>query len=223
MNAKHTAINNIINDFEQVSQLCLNQVSQLNTLVTDANADKESIYAKMRDNENIIDHFEINISEEIINTIVLYQPLAGELRKLISCMRIIGFIERISDLSINIIEFINRIDHLEHLLFFAGPMEEMLNMTYSMTQGAISSFACENEESARLTIERDDEVDDLQRMISAQILEKKIIDNISSNSQINSLICINNISSNIERIADNATNIAEASIYMLKGKDIRHS
>ena len=223
MNAKEIAIKKILNDFEQVSQLCLTQLNYLKTLFGNINQDNESIYKIMRENEEIIDRFEVNISDNITNTIVLYQPLAGELRKLISCMRVLTNLERIGDLSINISEFINKIDYIEQLEYFQKPIDKMLNISISMVQDSIVAFACENEESANYTIERDDEVDNLLIYIYAKIISNKIIENNSTNAQINSLICINNICSNIERIADSATNISEAVIYMLKGKDIRHN
>ena len=162
------------------------------------------------------------LNEKIINTIVLYHPLAGELRKLISYIRMVSNLERIADLSLNIAYFIDKIDNPNIFKSFYPSLREMLESTNDMIQKALTSFTCKDIELAHKTIDADSKVDKMHDNLINSLLDEKIIEKNKEISTVNSLICINNISSNLERIADNATNIAEAAIYMLDGEDVRH-
>ena len=55
------------------------------------------------------DKMEIKISDKIMNTIVLYQPVASDIRKIFACYRIIISLERIGDMVVNIMNFIQKI------------------------------------------------------------------------------------------------------------------
>lgn len=224
MNTKDKAIQDILSDFEDLTMIVLQQLDFLESLLSKdkEKTDKEAIYTTMYLNEDIIDMYENKMNENIINTIVLYHPLAGELRKIMSCMRMVSNLERIGDLSMNIAEFVKKADNIFLIKDLAKSLYTMLIKSRDMVQKAISSFSCEDMELANSTIAADDIIDELNDSITKAILDDKIIEKYNDKDGINSLICINNISLNLERIGDNATNIAEAAIYMLQGKDIRH-
>ena len=218
MNTKDIAMQKIVEDFNIISNLTLQQLDLQILLLKNNNQNKQLSVNKIKENEILIDSHELTINDKAINLIVLHHPLAGELRKIISCMRISGFLERISDLSLNITEFIEKTDNKETLFQYSESLLEMMKISNNMVQKAISSFDTKNISEAKNVILTDDKVDNLNKEISKKIIKPKE----NSNYEINSLICINNITSNIERIADNATNIAESVIYMLQGKDVRH-
>lgn len=97
----------------------------------------------------------------------------------------------------------------------------MLSLTESMTQNAIFAFTCEDIQLAKETIETDDQVDELHHFIG-QHLPTQGFDKILSQQEVTDALCINSMAYNIERIGDNATNIAEAAIYLIEGKNIKH-
>ena len=98
---------------------------------------------------------------------------------------------------------------------------KMLSLTESMTQNAIFAFTCEDIQLAKETIETDDQVDELHHFIG-QHLPTQCFDKILSQQEVTDALCINSMAYNIERIGDNATNIAEAAIYLIEGKNIKH-
>ncbi|MFA6873893.1 MAG: PhoU domain-containing protein, partial [Bacteroidaceae bacterium] len=92
----------------------------------------------------------------------------------------------------------------------------------SMIENSIRSFSEENNELARETIESDDAVDSLYYNITKSS-HLDFAGRVLNEQQLNDLICVNSIAYNIERIGDNATNIAEAAIFVTEGRDIKHT
>ncbi len=222
MRNKNTAIENIIQDFEILAEISLKQLNFIKSLISESNADRQKLCSDIQKNEIIIDTFELKINDEVINTIVLYKPVAGDLRNIISCMRMASSLERISDLVQNICDFFNKMDNKTVIAPFTSSLIDMINIASEMVENSLLSFSAEDIVLANKTINTDDKVDTLLIEISKNIIAK-CNNNSDLKNDINSIICLNNIIYNIERIADNATNIAEAVIYMLKGKDIRHA
>ncbi|MGB5989696.1 MAG: PhoU domain-containing protein [Marinifilaceae bacterium] len=224
MNTKDKAIQDILIDFSGLSTIIFQQLKHVDSLLSNniLEEDKMHFFNIIEENEEKIDTYEKEMNEKIINTIVLYHPLAGELRKLISYIRMVSNLERIADLSLNIAYFIDKIDNPNIFKSFYPSLREMLESTNDMIQKALTSFTCKDIELAHKTIDADSKVDKMHDNLINSLLDEKIIEKNKEISTVNSLICINNISSNLERIADNATNIAEAAIYMLDGEDVRH-
>jgi phosphate transport system protein len=97
----------------------------------------------------------------------------------------------------------------------------MLLVSINMVQKSILSFTNNDKEYAIWTIKNDDIVDEMNnKLIKKAITKSKLPE--ETQQLLFSFININSIISNIERIADHATNVAEASIYALEGRDIRH-
>ena len=68
----------------------------------------KKITAELRSNEQKLDKMEVKISDKIVNTIALYQPMASDIRKIFACYRIVISLERIGDMVINIDDHRNR-------------------------------------------------------------------------------------------------------------------
>ncbi len=64
-----------------------------------------SISSEIKENENKIDKFEVLISEKFINSVVLYQPVASDIRKIVAIYRMTINLERIGDRVMNILSF----------------------------------------------------------------------------------------------------------------------
>src|SRR5512138_735654 len=97
MNTKRDqSIQEIMTSFEKMSDLVLAQLSCLEKLMADPlNNDIEKIKIDIRRNEEEIDMFEVLVSDQIINSIVLYQPVASDIRRIIAVYRMTINLERI--------------------------------------------------------------------------------------------------------------------------------
>lgn len=221
--AKDKAIKKIMGDFEKASNLTLTQMELLQKVI---NKKEEGIptvtLQQLKKNEKRLDNFELKISDRIINTIVLYSPVASELRTIMACYRMITNIERIGDLIIKAMNTVKKMKDDRLLMLNLNDVNKMLDLATEMVSKATYAFINGNEEDAMWTIENDVQVDELNRHISrnsilAEDVLKEVEKVIVDYSSIKSVI------SSIERIADHAAHIGEATIFALEGKDVRHS
>lgn len=219
---KDDAINGIMIDFEEFANLVLRQLDSLEKIISSGETKiSDEVIKEMIGTEKKLDKMEVKISDKILNTIVLYQPVASDIRKIFACYRIIISLERIGDMTINIINFIQNIKTPKIYNELNDVITNMLINSSNMVSKALLSFTMDDKEYAIWTIKNDDVVDEINRKMMKKAVKK------SSGSDENkqllmSFINMNSVVSNIERIADHATNIAEAAIYSIEGKDIRH-
>lgn len=219
-NLKEKVFSRITDDFQVLAMIVIRQQTHIKQMVED-NRD-EDIYTEINNNERIIDSLEVKIRNEVINTIVLYSPRATNLRMIIAYYDMTAYLERIGDLILNISHFLHKTD-INGPLFagYKNDLAKMLSLTESMTQNAIFAFTYEDMQLAKDTIESDDQVDNLHHGIVFQ-LQNNCAGKILSQQDMTDALAINSMSYNIERIGDNATNIAEAAIYLIEGKNIKH-
>lgn len=212
---------NIDEDFMTISKVVLEQFINLKKQI--ANSIDENLFSEIKHNERIIDGLETKIRDEVINTIVLYSPRAGDLRKIMSYFDMTLYLERIGDLLLNIHKHILAIN-TDGVTYneFKSRIIAMLEKTEHMTRNSIYAFDCEDNKMATKTIEDDDKVDSINKDIMTS-LESFCIDKKISKGDISEILAISGMAKNLERIGDNATNLAEAAIYLIEGRNIKHS
>ncbi|WP_372751577.1 phosphate signaling complex protein PhoU [Labilibaculum sp.] len=210
------------NDFAKMQSLLFEQFEILDEVTNNglADVDKKLVETFNR-NEEKIDLYELKMSDNIIQTIGLQQPMASDLRLLVSYFRMIGHVERIGDQLNNVMRFFHKMDpptipdnHKDSVL-------NMLSLSEKMVRKALISFEDGDREYAIWTLKTDEIVDEMQSKIVKRMVRKNSPKG-SEPTEIFNLINFSSILGNIERIADNATNIAEASIYYQQGIDLRH-
>lgn len=220
---KDDAINSILKDFEEFANLVLQQLDSLEKLISAGETEVSSeLMDELTSNEKKIDKLELKISDKIVNTIVLYQPVASDLRKIFACYRIVISLERIGDMVMNIINLVQNIKTVKIYNDLNDVVSNMLINSSNMVNKALLSFTMDDRELAIWTIKNDDVVDEMNRKMMKKAV-KKSSGSDEEKKLLNSFINMNSVVTNIERIADHATNIAEAAIYSIEGKDIRHT
>ena len=101
---REESITDILKSFEEMANLVLNQLSLLEKFMSLSDAGEgKNIIVAINANEKKIDEYEVVISDKFINSIVLYQPVASDIRKIVSVYRMTINLERIGDRVINII------------------------------------------------------------------------------------------------------------------------
>lgn len=219
---KDDAINDILSDFEEFANLVLHQLDSLEKIISSGETKiSDEVIKELLSIEKRLDKLEVKISDKIVNTIVLYQPVASDLRKIFACYRIIISLERIGDMVINIVNFIKNIKTTKIYAELNDVITNMLISSSNMVSKALLSFTMDDKDYAIWTLKNDDIVDEINRKMMKKAVKKST--STDENKQLlMSFINMNSMVSNIERIADHATNIAEAAIYSIEGKDIRH-
>lgn len=220
---KDDAINSILSDFEEFANLVLHQLDLLEDFVSTSEIKfPKKITAELRSNEQKLDKMEVKISDKIVNTIALYQPMASDIRKIFACYRIVISLERIGDMVINIHDFIENIKTPKVYIELAEVVSNMLAQSANMVNKSLLAFTNDDKDYAIWTIKNDSEIDDLNRKMLKKAI-KKSTQTEEDKELMTSFINMNSMVTSIERIADQATNIAEAAIYSIEGKDIRHT
>ncbi len=172
---------------------------------------------KVIDQDTSINASEVELEEECLKILALYQPVAVDLRFIIATLKINNDLERIADLAVNIAERSIIIGELKPI---DAPFDftRMTGKTRSMLTRAIDSLIKQDSALAHETCLADDEVDAINREMY-QIVYKGVM-KTPENAEI--LINYLSVSRALERIADYATNIAEDVIYLVEGKIVRH-
>lgn len=163
-----------------------------------------------RDDE--IDLLEQHIERECITIIAKQQPLASDLRKVTSIMKIITDIERIADHCADISEYIIEIYKMPKIKA-PNHLAAMINAMKKMVTGVIDSFITSDLEKASYVIISDDEVDDLFRKIRSELIQMMQAEKETIPQGVSYLMIIKYL----ERMADHATNIAEWIKFIVTG------
>jgi phosphate transport system protein len=219
---REESIIDIVRSLEEMADLVLIQLTHLEKLMSLENEQEiKNLASSIEENEKKIDEYEVIINEKFIDSVVLFQPVASDIRKLIAVYRISINLERVGDLVINIIQSLQSIKMTPEYKTMADVILTMLLSGISMVEKSLLSFINNDDSYAGWTIKNDEIVDDMNRKLLINSISKAKVTE-KTREMLLSYVDLKNIITNIERIADHATNIAEASIYSMQGTDIRH-
>jgi phosphate transport system protein len=165
-----------------------------------------------------INRLEIEIDERCLEVLARRQPAARDLRFITLALKIVTDLERMGDQCRNIGKRTLELNELPPLKPYID-LPRMAHHASVMVKEALNAFVRGDDELA-LKVCRDDQfVDDLNEQIQRELLTFMMSDPTS----IARAMKINHVAKCVERIADHATNVAEMVIFMVKGKDIRHT
>jgi phosphate transport system protein len=164
-----------------------------------------------------IDRMEVEVEEECLKILALYQPVAADLRFVVAVLKINNDLERMGDLAKNIAK---RVAQLANGAPCELPPEirAMAMQAQEMVKQSLDAVVQADPALARQVREEDDAVDEYRQQIRRKVL-KGIVEHPEN---VENLLRVNSVSKHIERIADMATNIAEDVIYMVEGDIVRH-
>ncbi len=164
-----------------------------------------------------IDLEDVEIEEDCLNILALHQPVAIDLRFIIAVLKINNDRERIGDLAANIARRALRINQAPAVeeFFDCGLMADK---AIAMLRQGVDALVNMDLDGARQVCDVDDEVD-LMNSQMYDIVEKQINED---HSRAVVLLLYLSVSSQLERIADHATSIAQDVIYMITGDIVRH-
>lgn len=167
--------------------------------------------------DEAVDSREVKIEEDCLKILALHQPVAIDLRRLATVIKINNDLERIADLAVNIAE---RSLSLDEYLQFPVPQKvsRMVSLATQMVRGSLDAFVNLDTPAAKRIMAMDETIDSLN---------VEVIEELQSLMQerpdlvVPALHCFS-ASRHIERIGDHATNIAEDVVYLVAGDIVRH-
>ncbi len=165
-----------------------------------------------------VNTLEVAVDEKCLELLALRQPAARDLRFITLALKIVTDLERIGDQCANIAKRALELNDEPPLKPYID-IPRMAHWTEIMLKEALDAFVRGDDQLAIKVCKDDSFVDELNMQIQRELLTFMIEDPAT----ISRALKLNYISKYLERIADHATNIAEMVIFMVKGKDIRHT
>lgn len=162
--------------------------------------------------DDVVDKLDHDIENKCLSLITLQQPIAKDLRRLSTILKVITDMERIGDYGVNIAKITLALNNIKRSL----PLTEILKMSElveDMISKSMISFLEENVELARTVSNMDDKVDEMFASICDNLI-KIISQNATLSKEATNLLIVTR---HLERTADHITNICERIIYMVTG------
>jgi phosphate transport system protein len=164
-----------------------------------------------------INQLHIEIDGRCFRMLALHQPMAVDLRAIMSAVKINTDLERVGDLAINIAEAVLR--YLRH-----APVKELIDIprmadiAQGMLRDALDAYVRRDTNLAQAVLDEDDTLDALKTQVFRDLLNYMFEDAQTIEPALDLIL----ISRHLERIGDHATNVAEDVIFMVSARDVRH-
>jgi phosphate transport system protein len=164
-----------------------------------------------------IDQLEKQMDKDGVDVLLRFQPVASDLRRVVSAMKLSPNIERVADQATNIARRARKLNRHPAL-----PEVQLISPLHahaiSMFKDSIDAFVREDVQLARAIIPRDDDLDEMNASTSSQLIERMAQDPEQLRGYLNLIF----VARCLERVGDHATNIAEDAVYAAAAEDIRH-
>lgn len=171
---------------------------------------------RVRETEEIIDRFELEIDESAIR-LLAKAPLASDLRLITVAMKISQNLERVGDEASKIGKSARKLNQ-EPPLRQVSEIPGLASMALEMLRLALDSFVQADAATARALVPRDKEVDAINKSIYRDLVDQMVANSETIHAGLNLIV----VAKSLERIADHAKNIAEEVVYLYEAEDIRH-
>ena len=164
-----------------------------------------------------LDFYHIEIDDRCFKLLALHQPMAVDLRAIVSAVKINTDLERVGDLAVNIAEAARR--YVAH-----APVKKLIDIprmatiAQTMLRDALDAFVRRDTELAQQVLNEDDRLDSLKTQIFRELLTYMLQDPHTIEPALDLIL----ISRHLERIGDHATNVADDVIFIVSARDVRH-
>jgi phosphate transport system protein len=201
-----------------ISSLATRVEENVEKAVTSVIDRDQALAREVIESDPAIDDKEVEVEEECLKILALHQPVANDLRYIVAVLKMNNDLERIGDLAANIADIGLHLAVVEGLVI-PYDLDGLVRRVREMLEKSLDAMMEMNADLAREVGAADDEVDAINRRVYPEVQAA-----IRKHPEkIDSLIRLLRVSTNLERIADHATNIAEDVIYLVNGEIIRHT
>ncbi|HED05320.1 MAG TPA: phosphate signaling complex protein PhoU [Ignavibacteria bacterium] len=209
------------NELEELKTNILKMASLVDEQVENSFNDMENAEIRMHDivkaQDKEVDAYDNLIMAQCENFLALYQPVATDLRFILTAIRIDSQLERCGDIAVNIVQRVKKTEKFRHLLS-ETKLFEMGKTVRTMVKDAITAFINNDTKLAKEVMLRDDEVDKYNKNVFKELISKMQNDP----SVIKPCAHLIVLTRHMERLADHATNIAEDVIFLVDAEIVSH-
>jgi phosphate transport system protein len=165
-----------------------------------------------------LDTMELELEAAALELLALQQPMARDLRFIVTTIKVTSDLERVGDHAVNIAQAALRLIS-ERTDFTPDPaIEDMARRARAMLSDAIDAFLRADGALGRDVCARDDQIDSMHESVFRILLTHMMGDPRTITPSLEYI----NVSRNLERVADLATNIGEDAVFLAEGKNIKH-
>jgi phosphate transport system protein len=164
-----------------------------------------------------INRLECEVDELCMRILATRQPVASDLRFITTALKTVTDLERVGDLGVNICERVIELNEEQELETTTG-LVSLANEVIGLVREALDAFVARDVQRALALLDNDDQVDQHYAEIFQEVLAMMARDS----STIYRATRVQSIAKYLERVADHAMNIAEAVVFLVQGKDLRH-
>ena len=175
--------------------------------------------AAVIDGDREVDTLELEVENLAISLLALQQPMARDLRFIISAIKIASDLERVGDHAVNIAQSTQRLAAHGGTFELQPQIEDMARRARRMLSDSLDAFVRADGALGREVCRSDDQVDALHNAVFRVLLTHMMADPRTINPSLEVLL----VSRNLERVADLATNIGEDAVFLAEGKTIKHN
>lgn len=177
----------------------------------------ESVADQVAAADDRVDELEMEIDERVIELLALQQPMASDLRRIVTANKISNDLERMGDHAVNIAKAARRLSRAP-LVPDIRELSEMAEIARGMVSDSLAAYVSRSAGKARMVCITDDKVDDLRDSMYRILVTHMLEDQKRLSGALELLL----VSQNLERIADLATNISEDVVFLVEGRTIKH-
>jgi len=179
---------------------------------------RADLATEVRTGETTINSWEVQIEQLCLRILALHQPVASDLRRVAVALKINGDLERMGDLANHIANRARKLIKREESNLVSPELEALSLEVLAQVRDTLDALAKSDAELARAVIAGDRGID--RRRV---VVVRELKDSIRRDPErVDTWLRLINVARNLERVADHATNIAEAVIYLKEGSIIRH-
>ncbi len=168
-------------------------------------------------NDQEINLLEVAVDKQSLRLLALEQPMARDLRFIVGCMRIAVDLERVADQAVNVAERAEFLSTRPPLPPNAA-LQQLAETALDMLTNAIAAFVNENVDQAGEVCQMDDLADELNVTVLKGLMDYMVHEVPAVERSVQTIIA----SRCLERVADQATNIAESVVFIVRGVNIKH-
>jgi phosphate transport system protein len=168
--------------------------------------------------EVAINRLERDIDQEALDLLAMEQPMAIDLRFILSVIKINADLERVGDSAKSISERVRNMEQMPAVSELPVDIPRMAVLSAEMVRKSLQSFIDADPQLARAVLTMDDAVDTMNRAAYKSLTKVMEEQSHIAPQALNALM----ICRALERVADHATNIAEDVIFWIEGSDVRH-
>ena len=206
------------NDLGQIESLLLEMAGRVESQIAEATEalvkrDTE-LGEKVRSDDERVDRLETEIDELVVRLLTLRQPMADDLRNVITASKVAANLERIGDYAKNIAKRTTVLAQEQPIGPAVGTIKRMSSLTQGMLRDVVDALVARDLDTAIYVRQRDEEVDQLHNTLFRELLTYMMEDPRNITPCMHLLF----VAKNVERVGDHITSIAEQVHYMICGE-----